>query len=277
MSDASQTTPQAPKGRLRHGHRGGGHIRTIFALMLREMSTRYGRSPGGYAWAIVEPLGFIIVLALAFGLILRAPPLGTSFLIFFATGFLVYDMFLSLSNKVGQSLTFSLALLRYPAVSWFDAVSARVILNALTGMLVSYLILVGVILIEDTAIVLDFGAIVVAYGLAIALGTGAGLVNCAISGFFPVWQTLWSIFTRPLFLASGIFFLYEDLPTGARDILWYNPLIHITSIMRSGFYAMYEPQFVSIPFVLGLALALTALGLLLNRRYHQEIMELLRN
>ena len=37
--------------------------RTILALMLREMSARYGRSPGGYLWALLEPLGAILILS----------------------------------------------------------------------------------------------------------------------------------------------------------------------------------------------------------------------
>ena len=36
-------------------------LRAVAALVLREMSTRYGRTPGGYLWAILEPLGMIIM------------------------------------------------------------------------------------------------------------------------------------------------------------------------------------------------------------------------
>ena len=36
-------------------------VRTVIALMLREMSTTYGRTPGGYVWALMQPLGSIIV------------------------------------------------------------------------------------------------------------------------------------------------------------------------------------------------------------------------
>lgn len=56
-------------------------MRSVSALMLREMSTRYGRTPGGYIWAILEPLGMIIILGLAFALLVRVPAMGTSFLL----------------------------------------------------------------------------------------------------------------------------------------------------------------------------------------------------
>ena len=31
-------------------------FRTISALIMREMQTTYGRSPGGYLWAVLEPV-----------------------------------------------------------------------------------------------------------------------------------------------------------------------------------------------------------------------------
>ena len=37
-----------------------GTLRVVAALVLREMGTRFGRSSGGYLWAIAEPLGGIL-------------------------------------------------------------------------------------------------------------------------------------------------------------------------------------------------------------------------
>lgn len=49
-------------------------FRTVMALVLREMSSRYGRSPGGYIWAVLEPVGTILILSIAFSFMLRSPP-----------------------------------------------------------------------------------------------------------------------------------------------------------------------------------------------------------
>src|SRR5690554_1518437 len=95
--------------------------RTVFALMLREMSTRYGRSLGGYIWAILEPLGGVFVLALAFSMLLRTPSLGNSFILFYATGFVPFTLYQNISNTVARALIFSKTLMQYPAVTWADA------------------------------------------------------------------------------------------------------------------------------------------------------------
>jgi len=95
--------------------------RTVLALMLREMSTSYGRSPGGYLWAVLEPLGSIILLSLGFALIARHPPIGTNFILFYATGFLPFALFQDVSHSIARCISYSRALLAYPAVTWMDA------------------------------------------------------------------------------------------------------------------------------------------------------------
>ena len=47
--------------------------RTLVALVMREMSTTYGRSALGYLWAILEPVAGIMLLTAIFSLAFRAP------------------------------------------------------------------------------------------------------------------------------------------------------------------------------------------------------------
>lgn len=268
MSDVSRPPIRAA---LKPRHSGASHPRTIMALVLREMASRYGRTPGGYIWAVIEPLGMIIFLSYGFSLLLRSPPLGGSFIVFYATGQLVYTLFLRTNTTTMTALRYSRSLLSYPAVSWIDAVLARLILNVLTELLVAYILLGSIILIFDHRSTLDFAAILTAFSLAILLGFGMGLINCVLISFFPVWRQTWKIITRPLFLASGVIWIYEELPRLAQDILWWNPLVHITGLSREGFFSTYDPQHVSVLFVMTPALIMIAMGLLLIRRFNQRI------
>ena len=52
---------------------------------------------------------------------------------------------------------------------------------------------------------------------------------------------------------SGMFYTFESLPPQAQAMLWCNPLIHVVGLMRVGFYAGYEPIYVSPLYVLGIA------------------------
>tara|TARA_R110002094_G_scaffold2688_7_gene10552 strand:+ start:5948 stop:6760 length:813 start_codon:yes stop_codon:yes gene_type:complete len=246
--------------------------RAVAALILREMATRYGRSPGGYAWAILEPLGGILVLGFGLSLLMRIPPIGNSFLLFFATAYLLFSMYQQLAGDIGRSINFSRTLLFYPAVTWVDAVAARFILAVLTNIVVMTILFTGLIVGTDIRAQLDFGAIIEAVALMAFLGLGIGVLNCVMFGLFTVWMQIWTIINRPLFFISGTFFLYEDMPGSLQDILWFNPLLHITGLMRRGFYSTYDASYVSVSFVMTIAAVCLFLGVVLLGRYHRVIL-----
>lgn len=248
-------------------------FRTIAALMLREMSTRYGRTVGGYLWSVLEPLAAVLLLAVGFSLLIRSPALGSDFFLFFASGYIPFYIYQQISLVTSRSISFSRPLLNYPAVSWIDSVIARFLLNALTSIMVSYLTFVFVVMMLDTGTVFEIWPILLSAALALFFGLGVGLMNCVLNGLYPTWEVIWSIITRPLFIASGVLYIYEDLPQIVQKILWFNPLIHITGIFREGIYPHYEPEYVSVVFTVGISLALGAMGLLLLRRYHRVILE----
>ena len=60
--------------------------RATLALILREMSTSYGRTPGGYLWAVAEPVAAVALLTVVFALAFDHPPIGRDFALFYASG-----------------------------------------------------------------------------------------------------------------------------------------------------------------------------------------------
>ncbi len=245
--------------------------RVIVALMLREMTTTYGRSPGGYLWVVLEPVAGIALLSYAFSFFLRSPPLGVNFALFYATGILVLTVFNDISGKVSSGVRFSRPLLVNPAVTFMDALLARFILNGLMQVLV-FLIVISLILgIFETRTILDYHAIALAMACALAIGLSVGTLNCLVFAFYPLWQRIWAIITRPLFLISGIFFTFESLDEGVQDVLWWNPVVHLIGLMRHGFYPDYAASYVSMTY-LGLWIALpSVVGLYFLKRYHRII------
>lgn len=247
--------------------------RAIAALVLREMATSYGRNPGGYLWAILEPTAAILLLSFVFSLTFHAPALGTNFALFYATGYLPFMLFLDTCNKIGVSVRFSRPLLTYPGMSIFDAILARFLLNLLTHLMVFLIVVFGLTLFFQVRLILDPQAILISLTMASALALGMGTLNCYLMAAFPVWERVWQITTRPLFLVSGIIFLLEDVPAGPfRDALWLNPLFHVTGEMRRGFYTTYIGSYISPIYVLLLSLILLALGLMLLSRHHRALL-----
>lgn len=252
---------------------GAACLRSTGALVLREMATRYGRTPGGFLWAVLEPVAAVLVLTFALSLVVHAPSLGDSFVVFYASGYLPFLLYATLQGHVQQSLAFSRPLLIYPSVSWVDTVLARFALNGLVGLIVVAIVLAGLALSTGAVEIVRPDRILLALGLSVALGLGLGVLNCFAVGRFPIWGQLWAILSRPLFLVAGVIFVMEDLPEHLRDLLWWTPWIHITGLFRSGLYPAYDPDYVSPMFVMAWALVPLALGLALLQRYHRDILQ----
>ena len=263
--------PKALPARPVRSHRSFPTFRAISALVLREMSVTYGRSPGGYLWAVLEPALGIFLLTFIFSLAFRSPPLGANFPLFYATGLIPFLFYAELSSKLSQSLKFSRQLLAYPAVTFTDAIAARLVLNTITLLFVGYLIFAGILALFDTRTVLDPVALVLAYAMTIALALGIGVMNCVLVSMIPVWAQVWSIVNRPLFIISCIFFLYDSVPEPWRSILWWNPIIHLVGQMRTAFYPTYDAVYVSPVYVFGLSLFLLTAGLVFLTRYSRDI------
>jgi capsular polysaccharide transport system permease protein len=237
------------------------------------MGTSFGKSAGGYFWAIAQPLGGILLLSIAFSLALRSPPLGNSFLFFYSTGIVPFQMFSTMSRSVSSAISSNRGLLAYPVVSVLDAIMAKFLLTFMTNFIVAVLLIGGIIVVSGTYVVLDWEQIATAFLLVSFLGLGIGTLNCVLFGFFPTWKNVWSVLTRPLFILSGVFYIFETIPTAFQHVVWYNPIQQCIGLMRAGFFGTYHAEYVSIAYILGISLACFVLGGYLVRRHASYLIE----
>lgn len=261
-----------PKAKLDEllAHRKTAWLRSIISLMLREMATSYGRSPGGYIWAIAEPVAGLLLLTVVFSFVLRSPPLGNNFPLFYATGFLPFIFYTSITSRVGLAIRYSKPLLAYPKVSYFDAIVSRFLLNAMTNMVVSIIVFGGIIAFYDLNVTANFMNILEAYGMVSILALSLGTLNCFLFMSFPVWEQIWSILNRPMFILSSILFVLEGISEPLRSIIWYNPLVHVIAKMRAGFYSTYDARYASPFYVYSLSLIILFFSLLLLSRHYRS-------
>ncbi len=124
------------------------HRRVTAALIVREMSTRFGsmvRCRGGCLWAIFDPVAHVALMTLIFQAIARMPALDLSFPLFFASGYLPFAFYQRMSGFMAGTVKANKALFSYPIVTPFDAIVSRFILQLMTDTLVTILILVMIL------------------------------------------------------------------------------------------------------------------------------------
>ena len=170
----------------------------LFALVVREMSTKFGRRGGGYFWAIAEPVGGILLLTAAFSIAIRKPPLGTDFALFYASGIIPFYLFSHVTGSVSQAISSNRGLLTYPVVNPLDAVIAKFVTDFLTMFLTGVLVYTFIILHHGLVVSLDLARIFNGFLLMGLVGLGFGTVNCVIYGFWPTWRHIWNVLTEPL-------------------------------------------------------------------------------
>ncbi|MCV2870155.1 ABC transporter permease [Defluviimonas sp. WL0002] len=248
--------------------------RIIAALVVRETCARFGRSWGGYAWALAEPVGGIVILSLAFALIAPKPPLGSSFTLFYATGIIPFLMYNSLTSALMAALQSNRGLLTYPAVRPTDVLLARAALETLTHVAVTATVLIPIVMAQPQLPEIAPDRIALSLALAAALGTGMGTLNAALAAIFPTWRQIWSVLNRPVFLVSGILFTARRIPEGLSEWLWLNPVAHVVEMMRDGFFGPDPGAFASAAYVMGVAATLFLAGMILIRGQTGKLLQI---
>ncbi len=248
-------------------------LRAIIALMLREMTSTYGRSPGGYIWAVLEPVMLIGVMVAIFSTGLRTPPLGTNFAIYYASGVMPYVMFMITNTKVSQAINYSKQLLEYPRVTFWDAIIARWSLTVIIQLAVSYIIFSIILLTMETRTILNLPLIANAFLMAALLGLGVGLLNCVLTSRYALWHTIWSVTNRPMIIISGVIIPIDRIPEPYRGWLEWNPVLHLVAQSRDGFYYSYDGAWIDQIYVYSFAIVCGFFGLMFVRRFFRNNME----
>ena len=245
--------------------------RAIAALVLREISTASGRTPGGYIWAPIEPVAAVPLLALVFSLAFKAPPLGRDFALFYASGYLPFAFYSDVSQKIGVALRFSRPLMAYPAITWLDAIFARFLLNSLVNVLVATSVLVTLYYMSGNRPA-QIANCALGFAIVGTFGLGIGVLNAFLFEIAPVWERLWAIVNKPAFVLSGVLFLPDSVPEPFHGLIWLNPIVHGISLFRSGIYGGYAPKDADPVFALFVAAVPLVLGLLLLNRSARDLL-----
>lgn len=256
-----------------HGKQTGfGHalrvqMRVLGALVLREMRVRYGRSQLGYFWALMEPVAYVAIMTSLFSYIERPPPFGHSIALFFALGVIPFRLFSSISNQLTGAMDANRALLAYPIVRELDTVLARLILETMTGLTIFIIFMSALHIVEGVPGPAHPLRVLQGLSLIVLFGFGVGLTNAVILRRFPSWQNIFRIITAPLFFLSAVFYSLESLPTQARDLLTWNPLVHGIEMVRDGYYSHYRATGLDGDYLFACGLGLVFVGMFAERFY----------
>jgi capsular polysaccharide transport system permease protein len=248
-------------------------FRVIWALTLREFRTKILGHKLGAFMALAEPFFFVLSVSFAVSFIDKQAKIGTSFILFFATGVIPFNSYRRVAKETRSAVKRYKKCLYIPIVRPIDPFIAVAIIQLLLYISIYLTFFVGYFLVTGHGLPHDWGATFFPLVICAMLGLGSGLINTAICSYFPPWDKFFAILMMPLFLISGVLHPIHTFPSYVQDILYWNPLAHAVVASRNGYFDIYEYPFYDPYYFVGFSVTTLFIGLVAERFARRRILE----
>jgi capsular polysaccharide transport system permease protein len=246
---------------------------TIWVLTWQNFTPRNRRERSKLVWVFLEPLGQIVVLMMIFTLIGRTPGYGRSFALFLLTGVVMLTIMARVSGLVRGSIVGLSATSRPASEGMFHEAFARTLFYGLTAVIYTFVLVWGVGIIENVEVMpSDPFGVAAAFFWVLLLGFGLGLIRGWFALHIPPIDRLYGIMSRGLIFISGVFFVPSFMPPQIRDLMVWNPLMHVIESFRLSFYHGYPSIVYDPEYLRGVTLAMVTCGMGLLWRARARVM-----
>lgn len=219
----------------------------IWALVYKEYKIKLGVSRIGLFWTLMEPVIGMLMISAVWYYAGRPTIQGTHITLFIGSGFIIFLTVRQGINYIPYAINANQPLLNYPQVKPIDTLIARFIQGMWLHALACIIMLLGLWWLggirpsfPDPLLCLEMvgTAMLLAMGLSLPIAV-FGTLNESI--FKAI-----GIFSQPLMILSGVMYSTYELPAIARDVLWWNPIVHLVEGFRAGAFGTklfpeYEP------------------------------------
>lgn len=234
-------------------------LSVIHALVLREMQLRFGESKLGYLWLVGEPL------LLAFGISAVHWVTGHDIgdipvFLFYALGYSPFFMFRAIVNRNATAVTGSSNLLFHQNIKVNDLTISRTVMEAAACITVVMLIVCFAIFI-DGAWPAHPGLFVLGLLLSAIVSHGFSSLLAALVVFYEPLERMIHPLTYLMMPFSGAFLMMSSVTPEYRQILLWNPMVHVHEAIRHAQWGDRLVSYYDISYVLLWALILNLLGI----------------
>jgi homopolymeric O-antigen transport system permease protein len=231
----------------------------LYFLTWRDVKVRYKQAAMGAAWAVIQPLGMMLVFAVFFGIFVGVPTEGMPHTLFFYCGLMPWMFFAAAISAGSVSLLGSSNLITkvyFPRL----IVPVAAIAALLMDLLITIFILIGLALhygfVWSWHLLMFPPMIVLTIWLALDFGiwlSGLTVKYRDIRHALPFVLQLW-MFVTPIIYPLSV------VPEKWRLVMYLNPMTGIVEAMRASLQSR-EFNWLAISFSVGIALIMLPLAL----------------
>jgi lipopolysaccharide transport system permease protein len=248
----------------------GHFLDTLRALVSRDFRMRYKGSALGILWALLSPLGTVVVLQFLFGRVLNVGP--PHFAVFLYSGILPWTWFQASVQSGSTTLAENRDLVRTPFFSK-PLLPWTVTCTNFVLYLFSLPVLLGLMIYDGlpitTALVLLPAVWLAQFLLTIALA----VLMAAIGILIRDWQHLIAAILMLWFYLTPIFYDVDNVPADLRRWFQLNPLTPLVTAHRAILIEGHAPEWTPLALVGAFGAVLLGLSLTLFRSLEDSFID----
>ena len=238
----------------------------VYALLLREIASRFGKSRVGFFWVLVEPIAHLVFPIAVFGFALgRAVP-GVDYPVFLVYGFIPFLLFKTICLQTMDGPKTNRGLLSYRQVLLMDVFVAKALAHCAVSAVVFAVVLVGLAMLGFDVLPprpIELAGVLV---LSVARAFGLGMLFAALGSLSADLKSIARLVFVPLYFISGILFPVSRFSPEWVSWLALNPVLHLVELSRFAAIENYTPiEQANAGYPVAIALACIFGGLALYR------------
>ena len=238
--------------------------RVIWALMLRETVTRFGREGLGMLWMIAEPALFVIGVMIIFSFVDTGYPYGISVAEWLAVSYPTLLFWRNGTGRVTKAIEVNRALLHHQPIRPMDIIYARILLEfgsaaAVFLFLFPIFIAIGICHIPSNLFVMAVG-----YLLVIWFSFGFVLIMAGLAELSETIEKTSHIILYLMLPFCGIFIPTFLVPEPYRSYLLYFPLIDAVDYFHHGYFGPSVPSYYHLGYTVVVLLGMTLFGMAMS-------------
>lgn len=246
-------------------------FRVIWALMMRELNTRFGRNNIGFLWIVGEPILFCAGVAIVWSAIRPAHEHGLSTTAIVITGYVPLTMW---RHTIGRSvLAFEAngSLLFHRQVIPLDIIISRTILEICGSLWAGIFVSFGAIILGYMSFPKDFGLLLLGIFYQILFCFSCALIIAPLSERSEIVEKSLSVLMYLSLPLSGAFTMVDWIPQHYRWILLSSPSVEAIEMIRGGQFGYNAHAHYDILYTTAINIILIIIGLSLTLRVKKYI------
>lgn len=225
----------------------------LFALFLREYYTRFTSERLSYFWFLVEPITQIMIFVIIKSFFVHNLLINYDLTIFIIIGMITFLFIKNSITKSMGSIKANQGLLFYQQVKPIDTIITRVLFEFFIFFILIILFLTFGFILGKQIIPDDLFGFLVDLLIIFFFSFSISIFVSSLNIFFKYTEKIVKLLFMPLVFLSGIFFTIDVIPFEYKELLLYNPLLHIIESVQTHWFNSINSDDIDYIYILSIS------------------------